>query len=461
MDPVLAIMNSQAENEALKAMAEVRKELIITPKLALFAGIVFYLDFKVDWGCQIAWTDGKSLAVNPEHFIRQTPPMKKTIIIHEIAHCFLLHPWRMKPGMDMQLCNTAADYAINLLIKDELHLPLEEGMLYDPSFRGMSMEEIYRRLRDKQINDQPQTSSQPQDEEEKGQSDDPEVQDEGQGQTNENDEGDSQKEDGAGDDGDSSQGDGGESQSESSGNDSKGNSPDDSTPQVEGPAALGEIRPAPGDTQERSEQEQDMRRHIQQAIDRASKTMGSEMGDFADNVRKELETKLNWKEVLARYIMDSSPTDYSWSRPSRRHSGDMAMPSLYEQKVTGITIAIDTSGSMSDGCIDQCWSEVQGILQQMTDDYEVTILWFDTSVYPQVLEPGDVPIKTGRGGTFFELPFEWIANTDHETKLLIFLTDGEGIVPAAIPDYEVLWILTQECNYFNQQKPFGEVVIMD
>ena len=484
----------------MKCLDEIKVELITTPKYALFAGIMFYLEFKLDRGCAYAWTDGKHLAVNPATFTKMIPPKRKSLVIHELAHNFLLHPWRMgKNGMaDMQIANEAADYVINLLIKEELGLPIEDDWLYDAQYRGMSMEEVYRRRRDDKMASQksPESDSKPADDSE-GQEEDENQSEEG---TNGNEEGmddecpgtlpDSSG-DGAGDssedekpadggsisedelqDGDNASGGVGEepedggmgeelSEQQSPGGSGTAELDGEAEQEVEGPASHGEVRQAPGDMEEVAHAEEDMRRHIEQAIERASRTQGCELGSFAATLHKQNEAHLPWKEVLARYVQEACPTDYNWSRPSRRHSGEMAMPSLHEQKVTGITLAIDTSASVSNAEIEQCWSEVQGIISQMTDDYEITILWFDTSVYPQVLVPGDEPIATGRGGTDFNLPFEWIAEEDHDTKLLIFLTDGECYAPQVSPDYEVLWILTRPCNFFEEQKPFGEIIVMD
>ena len=61
-----------------------------------------------------------------------------------------------------------------------------------------------------------------------------------------------------------------------------------------------------------------------------------------------MEEKINWKEVLSRFINQSAKDDYNWKLPKPRyiHSG-LYLPVQYSERLSDIVIMIDTSGSIN------------------------------------------------------------------------------------------------------------------
>lgn len=90
-------------------------------------------------------TDGRHLFYNEDWVNSLSETHLRGVICHEILHCALKHPLR-REERDPKRWNVAADYAINLLLREEFDFELPEPHLYDPEYRGMSAEEIYNRL---------------------------------------------------------------------------------------------------------------------------------------------------------------------------------------------------------------------------------------------------------------------------------------------------------------------------
>lgn len=91
-------------------------------------------------------TDGERLFYNPDFVRRLNENTLLTIVAHEVMHCALGHIWR-REERDPVKWNYAADYADNLLLKNE-GFSVPNDALCDEKYEGMSAEEIYRRLPD-------------------------------------------------------------------------------------------------------------------------------------------------------------------------------------------------------------------------------------------------------------------------------------------------------------------------
>jgi predicted metal-dependent peptidase len=90
-------------------------------------------------------TDGIHMFYDPEFVERITFNQLIGVCAHELFHVVFLHPFR-KGDRDHTRWNIACDHAINLIVKDDLHLELPEDALYDPKYRGKTAEWIYDNL---------------------------------------------------------------------------------------------------------------------------------------------------------------------------------------------------------------------------------------------------------------------------------------------------------------------------
>ncbi|MBN2570305.1 MAG: hypothetical protein JXB42_12830 [Deltaproteobacteria bacterium] len=205
-----------------------------------------------------------------------------------------------------------------------------------------------------------------------------------------------------------------------------------------------------------AQEEQNWKISVVQATQQA-KAMGELPGGLERLVSEIVEPKVNWREVLRRFVDQSAKNDYTWTRPNRRymHSG-LYLPALYSNELPPIVIAIDTSGSIDDDLVNQFATEVNAILQ----DHKTTcnVLYCDTRICGvESFTSDDLPIKfkpKGGGGTDFRPPFEWVDKQGITPACLIYLTDMYCHRFPEPPGYPVLWAKTED--YGNA--PFGEEV---
>ena len=96
-----------------------------------------------------ASTDGNTVWVNP-HFINALSPFEtEFVVLHEWGHVFLKHFSRSIKLDDKELVQIATDQEVNNLLK-RANVPILDSALCDPQFSDMTMEQIYRYLKDNQ-----------------------------------------------------------------------------------------------------------------------------------------------------------------------------------------------------------------------------------------------------------------------------------------------------------------------
>ncbi len=169
-------------------------------------------------------------------------------------------------------------------------------------------------------------------------------------------------------------------------------------------------------------------------------------------ILKELRAaQLDWRTILQNFVQEDI-TDYSFTPPDRRFAGDFFLPDFNEkdESVRNILFMIDTSGSMSDDMIADAFSEIKGAIEQFNSKLSGLLGFFDAQVYNLV--PFDdvddlLEIKPiGRGGTVFDVIFEYVAKLEEKPTSIVILTDGYAPIPSeevslGIP---VLWLINNE-----------------
>lgn len=135
----------------VRALDKAKIALMSKPDTAFFCEIAFSMKYVWDESIPTACTDGTSMHINPEFFMKWTPEQQLGLILHETLHVAYMHMARVQQR-DSRLYNMAADYVINLVIKDR-GFKLPDGGLYDEQFRGMSSEQVYDLLKQKQDQD--------------------------------------------------------------------------------------------------------------------------------------------------------------------------------------------------------------------------------------------------------------------------------------------------------------------
>lgn len=174
-----------------------------------------------------------------------------------------------------------------------------------------------------------------------------------------------------------------------------------------------------------------------------------------ENIRNPI---VDWRVILRRYLNSINKKDYTWKRPNRRFlSQDMYMPTMRGRELENITLAIDTSGSVSQEMLEQFAGDIRGIYQRFNPE-TLKVIQFDTRIIKDidVKKVADVNKMEfyGGGGTCVRSTLE--AFKTIRSKALIVITDGYFDIDASMnPKKDVIWLI-----YGNKgcTMPFGKVV---
>jgi predicted metal-dependent peptidase len=168
-----------------------------------------------------------------------------------------------------------------------------------------------------------------------------------------------------------------------------------------------------------------------------------------------------WELALQRWMDSTSPSDRSYSRPSRRGADrrDVVLPGRKREGWT-LHIVLDTSGSMV--------NEVPRALGAIADFCEgvgvdqVRLIQCDTSVgSDEVLSPAEMSQwhVTGYGGSDLTPAMLRLAENP-DVSAAIVLTDGDINYPEHVLPYNVLWVLPAWKNPQEFAPRYGKVIAM-
>jgi predicted metal-dependent peptidase len=193
-----------------------------------------------------------------------------------------------------------------------------------------------------------------------------------------------------------------------------------------------------------------------------AKMQGKEPAGMDRYIDELNQPKINWRQQLIKYLMAELPFDYTYTRPSKHSiATGVFMPAVRKENIE-LAVAIDTSGSMSPDDLQDCLSEVLGIVTAF-DNIELTVLTCDAAVHTVCVVNGasdmtNIKMKGG-GGTDFKPVFKWLEENKPNLRVLVFLTDGYGDFPKE-SDIKTLWVISKQGIKANEV-PFGDVIKME
>jgi predicted metal-dependent peptidase len=363
-------------------------------------------------------TDGISLFYNPE-FVETLNAAELTgVLAHEVMHPALQHHTR-RGDRSQARWNMACDYAINPMLLDA-GLTLPKDVLIDNRFRGMSAERIYNLI-----------------EEAKNQ--------EGSSEQAENKPG----------------GGSGTTEDKAPQRDPNPNEPQElQAPST--PGGVGQVLDAPAPVGKEGPSLSEQVREWQIAVEQAesvAKLAGKLPAGAVRTLEASRAARVDWRELLRRAWSETTPADYSWMHPNRRHVWcGLYLPGITSEGVGEIAIAVDCSGSVGARQLGLFQEEIRSILMGQRPRL-VHVIYFDAVVQkvesyqagePILLEP------VGGGGTDFRPCFDWLRERGIVPQTLVFLTDLCGTFPSEAQLYPVIWASTE-----NRRAPFGQVVSME
>ncbi len=173
--------------------------------------------------------------------------------------------------------------------------------------------------------------------------------------------------------------------------------------------------------------------------------------------------KINWRQMLQKFIIKELPYDFSYMRPSRRAlASGIYLPACVKENLE-IVVAVDTSGSIGKEELIEYTSEVFGVIKAY-ENVRMTLVCCDARVTTTkeitLIEDIKEINFRGGGGTDFKPVFEWMKKEKPNAKVLIFFTDGYGDFPEEVPNLKMLWCVS-EGGLDLDKIPFGEAVRLD
>lgn len=406
--------NKEVIAEARNAMTKSIMKLMRKKELAFDTSIVLNMprEFNSDPELKMK-VKGTKLLVNPEWFLSLSDNDRQWNIRHTAWHVIGFDEPRGK-NKDANCWNLASDLWINSMLEhdDSFDCKMPPETAYDPRFRNWSKDKIYEYLKNNQQ------------EQEKQQGNDPM----------------------AGDCGGDQQGDQPEGNQPNSGNGDGDNDKD----------GQGQPQPTP------EQLEKQIQSMVQQAAMQA-KQAGGKVPDSIEEYLDELyNPKLNWANLLMRYMTAHNTYDYSYQRLHKKFfPHGIIMPSMYSEGLGPVVVATDESCSVSDDDLLLYKGAIEAILTEMEPE-SMTVLGFTTQVDHETVltdasEIDKIKFRV-HGGTHIPAVFDYIEDRGINPQVLICFSDMESAFPKETPAYDVIWICVGNPRW---QPPFGRVVYVE
>ena len=224
-----------------------------------------------------------------------------------------------------------------------------------------------------------------------------------------------------------------------------------------GEPGLDNCEDAEGSPAEQAQEQAEWKVKVAQAA-QAAKMMGKLSANMERLVDEVLRPKVDWRDVLQRFLVKARTDQRSFSRFNRRFIAQgMYLPSVSGEQMGEIVFAVDCSGSIDQHTIAQFAAEINNVKDDLMPA-RIHVMYFDSEVshVESYEQHDDLDIKPhGGGGTDFAPVFAEIIEHGLTPVAIVFLTDLCCSSFGDQPDAPVLWVSTDEST-----APFGEVVLM-
>jgi len=173
------------------------------------------------------------------------------------------------------------------------------------------------------------------------------------------------------------------------------------------------------------------------------------------NEKGEIPWNLYLKKIMGTLESDKKKTV---ARRSRRQPNRLDLRGELRGHTARITLAIDTSGSISDEEFKGAIKEVFNIVK--TYKHEITLIECDTQIR-QVYKVKSINSirqrSSSRGGTKYTPVIKYVNNTD--TNILIYFTDGKGEekLEEMPKGYKILWVISGRGDKLSLKEPIGTI----
>jgi predicted metal-dependent peptidase len=226
----------------------------------------------------------------------------------------------------------------------------------------------------------------------------------------------------------------------------------------DGPGGPGnDLEDGEGNTAEQAQEAAEWKIKVAQAA-QAAKMMGKLSANMARLVDEVLKPKVDWRDVLQRFVQKAKSDQRTFARPNRRFlSQGLYLPTVSGEVLGELVFAVDMSGSISQKECDQFAAECRTVFED-GKPYKLHLIFFSHTVCGHDVIGRDdefVFNARGGGGTAFSPVFKHIEEQGIEPVGIVFLTDLCCYDFGDAPACPVLWVSTEEGS-----APFGDVVVM-
>jgi predicted metal-dependent peptidase len=212
-----------------------------------------------------------------------------------------------------------------------------------------------------------------------------------------------------------------------------------------------------GTPAEREQQKAEWKVKVAQAA-QAAKMMGKLSVNLARLVDEVLQPKVDWRDVLQRFVQKAKTDSRTFARANRRFiQQGLYLPTISGETLGEIVFCVDMSGSIDQKTADQFAAEGRKVFEDLQPSKMHFIFFSHNVCGHDAIERGDdfVFNPRGGGGTAFSPCFKYMEEHNINPVACVFLTDLCCDDFGDSPDYPVLWVSTE-----NGTAPFGEVVLM-
>ena len=193
--------------------------------------------------------------------------------------------------------------------------------------------------------------------------------------------------------------------------------------------------------------------HLREIADQIKKSRGTVPGELAgyiDALDHKDPPKFDWKGYMRRFTGGSHKTfTKKLHRKFNKRFEDN--PGLKIKQRRHVLFAVDTSASVSNEELRECFHEIHHIHRNGSD---VTVIQCDAAISNiSPLKRGlEDQIKIyGRGGTSFQPVIDYYNENQHKYTCLVYFTDGECGAPDNVRG-KILWVLSSKSS-FNHDLP--------
>jgi len=405
------------------------------PQTALYSGVMLMGTSSVEEHVPTAYTDGVNKKYGRKFLESITSePKVRGLILHENLHVALKQVvfGRAMFLENPKMANLAADFVVNDIITcidgtvagtSERIVELPDGGVYDAMFHDWSMREVYNYLKKNAKSGSGSGKGKGQG----GQGSNPPS---GGNQSNDDDDGD--------------------------GDTVTVNGKTYDISQLDEHDFAGEIT---------AEQAKEVIDGIDKALREGGMLAGRMGGKIPRAISELLEPKIDWREALREFVSSTTKgnDEFTWRRMNKRHmANDIYLPSVENESIGEIVVAIDTSGSIGSEQITEFATELVSICDLCQPEV-VRVLWWDTEVHgEQVFKDNYSDIAKllkplGGGGTHVSCVSDYIVKNKIKAECVLVFTDGyvESNIDWKITD-PTLWMITQRRDF---EPPVGKKVM--